>query len=183
MGVIQPSRTLTHAGSILPGVRRVLQVPSPAAGQDWIVVVPAGVQWWILGGVASLTTDATVANRLVNAIATVDGLQIWNVQTAYAQAASLVLSYTFESSGGLFPGPNGGNREIMPFPGAELPQGSVFGVHTANLDAADQWSNISLWVEEYYFTNAQLSELERSKEQAVREWIHEEIQQAQTGRS
>lgn len=178
MGAIQPSRFLTDAGTIRPGVRRIIKVGTPAAGAQWSVKIPAGVQWRISMGYALFTTDATVANRTVGAQITVENTTVWQVAAPGTQAASNAFPYNFQSEQGVGTAGSTAFSAVLPLPNTPMPDGAVLSSQVTNMDAGDQWSVIALYIEEYYFTNAQLSEIEREIQHAEYVLERYEMQQA-----
>lgn len=181
MGTIQPARFLSRTGEIFPGVRRVVQVANPAAGNDWSVAVPGGVQWLILAGNATLTTSATVASREVYGNLYVQNELVFKQPGLGGIAASTVTSLNIVTDPGLLANYEAYSNGLIPSPLIPLPPGTIVSVTTTNLQVGDQWSGIMIWVEEYYFTDSQLSEIERAKEAAERALIAAELQQAGIG--
>lgn len=178
-GTIQPSRFLSHTGQVLPGVRRVVQVTNPAAGADWTVTVPAGVMWEVRAGVATLTTSATVDTRVPTMGVTVDDTLVWSVPWPSGQAAGKVVTFpvgTGMANGAVYA--NGSSPALL-LPDDLLPQGAVIATSTALLQVGDQWSGISLWVEEVYVTDPQLSEDARLHAELERDIAVYEYEQAQ----
>ena len=171
---VSPARFLTRTGDILPGVRRVVQVPSPAPGADWSITVPGGVQWNILALTSTLTTSATVANRLPGLTVAIDGVTTWHVQSnANLVASSSVTVNSF--SGIQYPFYGGaGTYMLETLPPGPYPAATEIGSSTTAISAADQWSGVALYIEEYYFTDNVLTErvvqweaFERAERQAV----------------
>lgn len=181
MGTIQPARFLTYTGDIKPGIRQVVQIPNPATATDFSVTVPGGQMWYIIGGYATFAASATVNSRYITFTETIDNIPIWYVADPTFLTASQFKSYAITAAP--IPSAYAANGEagllgLMP---GVLPSGSVFKSTTANISAGDQWSQIALYVEKYYFTDAQLSELEVAKEAAERALIAAELQQAGIG--
>ena len=182
MGAIQPARFLTHSGKILPGVRRIVHVPNPAAGADWQTVVPAGVQWRILSGIATLTTSAAAGNRGATSTVIVDGVLIWNGHSSAFTAGSTAQVYPIVVGGANEQTYITNGVESLWYQDVFYPQGSVIGTSTSSINVADQWSAISLWVEEVYFTDSQLSTIETLREADERSYLQElEKEYAQQG--
>lgn len=180
-GTIQPARFLSHTGKVLPGVRRVVQVPNPAAGTDWTVTVPAGVQWFVTAGVAQLTTSATVDNRQVALEVTVNGSTVWYARNGTTHAASTIFVYNFSSTVANVPLSGTETGVLVSFPPGYLSPGTVIGTSTNLLQAGDQWSGIVLWIEEVYVTDSQLSEIQRERETLQRDIDIYEYEQAMQG--
>ena len=126
--------------------RRVIQVPSPAAGADWSVQVPGGERWSIRSLVAQLQTSAVVANRGARVEVSDGNVRVASYQAAQVQAASVVARHTLVPGG-----PAGANAQSQAsqWPGPDpfiLPPGWVLSTSTVNLDVGDQWSQIALHV-------------------------------------
>ena len=182
MGTIQPARFLSHTGRVLPGVRRIVNVPNPAAGHDWLATVPGGVQWVVLGGMSTLVTSAAVANRVPSSVVTVEGFTVVSVLSGFGVSASNTNAFPIVTSTVLGVLTSETDQSFLLYPLTPLPEGAKIGVTTTGLAAADQWSTISLWVEEIYVTDPQLSSIEIAREDEKRIEA-QELQQylAQTG--
>lgn len=183
-GAIQPARFLSHTGKVLPGVRRVVQVPEPAAGADWTVTVPGGMQWYILSGTATLTTSATVDNRQPVITETVDGVTIWPGLQSLSFGASTTKVIPVLLDGGFVSGAATEGDIFLAAPSNLLPPGTVIASDTALLQVGDQWSAISLWVEEVYVTDNQLSEIARlhaDLEYDIEKYEYQQAMQGQGG--
>ena len=128
--------------------RRVLPQPAPAAGANFSITANTGNHWRILGMLFTLTTSAVAANRHVN-LAMGDGTTTsWRATAAADQAASLAITYE------LLPfvpdrAPINGLAYIgMPYDGLWLPKGWTLAITTAAIDVADQYSAISVDIQE-----------------------------------
>lgn len=119
----------------------VVLIGNPAAGADWTYTAPNTVELLAVG--ATLVTSAAVANR-VPRLRFLDNAA-HQLTTAPLQS-NLVASTTAFCS--WYPGAtsNGlGGAAVQSMPGGIwLPAGFVVNVSTANIDVADQWSNIAL---------------------------------------
>lgn len=180
-GTIQPSRFLSHTGQIMPGVRQVVTTGKPVAGAGWSVVVPAGVMWWVIAARFYMTTSATVASRYAYLSVAVDGTTVWDGAAELAQVASTTILYSFSSTVSYQPVTTSTNSSLVPFPDVLLPQGGVITGNIYNIDAADQVSAASLYIEEYFFTDAQLSEDARLHAELEHDIAVYEYQQATQG--
>lgn len=183
-GTIQPSRFLSHTGHVLPGVRQVVTTGKPVAGVGWSVAVPAGVMWWVIAARFYVITSATVASRYAYLGVTVDGTTVWDGAAELAQAASTTILYSFSSTVSYQPVTTSTNTSLVPFPDVLLPQGAVVTGNIYNIDAGDQVSAASLYVEECYFTDAQLSEdarLRAELEHDIAEYEYQQAEQTQGG--
>jgi hypothetical protein len=123
-------------------------VSNPAAGADFSYSAAVLSRASLLGIVATLTTGAAVANRLVQGVID-DGVNISVLAPAVAvQAASLAIQYVFLP--GMSPqAPVGGDQIVGLGSGAKMGTNWRFRTLTQNIQAADQWSAISLGAEEW----------------------------------
>lgn len=129
------------------GLIRVLTVANPAAGADFSTTVPVGVQWLVRSVHALFTASAAVANRLPKLRIT-DAVPNTIFTTTDSQTVTA-------SNAGEFSFAPGGNNifgsAVFNF---GLPQhfrlqaGFILRSVTAGIQAADQWSQIVLTVEE-----------------------------------
>lgn len=184
MGTIQPSRFLSHTGKILPGVRRVIPIPNPGNGNNIVITVPAGVQWWVTAGIFSFATDAVVANRNVILNTFVDGLQVLSSYGNETQVASQVNTFSFQSTNGYIGTTTAVTRPILAVPGGYLPEGATIQTQVVGFDPGDFFESIAIWVEEVYVTDPQLSEIARTRAELDREiaaYEFQQAEQAQTG--
>lgn len=123
-----------------PGALRSITGTAPAAGVDIVETAPAGVRWELLSFFATLTTAATVANRVPMLILD-DGVHTFNESSQQQQqAASLTWDYLWS------PGDQNqaaGNRLVVTASlGNPVFLGAGFRMrtNTSAIQAADQWS-------------------------------------------
>lgn len=167
-----PPLFLTSNGKTLPGVRRVVNFAAPNAGADIAVRVPGGRLWRILTGFVTFTASAAVANRFPR-LQLVDSTgPMWEGGDPTAVAAGGVRRYGIaagvsQSAGQASPAPN-----LLAIPFVHLHGDQQFVTSTAALDVADQWSALRLLVEEFYFDDAELAELEDELHERIRRIIH-----------
>ena len=165
MGTIQPTRFLANTGQILPGVRRIVNVAQPAAGQPSVITVPGGEQWIVLSAMVTLVTDANAFTRQPFATISIDNQIVWQSALTSGVAASSTNPLTLSSVIGSQNLQGTGGTSVSVLPNAALPPGSQIKVCTAgSIDNNDQVSAGVYWVERYYFTDAMLSEIERKIE-------------------
>lgn len=136
-----------------PGFIRRVVGTTPAAGAEIVETVPTGARWILRGLRAQLTASATVANRLPGFVVD-DGTTIF-----YQSEAGTVTAAAASSFYNLLPGgstastittPVGTVIQSVPFPNPmELFAGWRIRTVTDNLQAGDQWSNVSYEVEEW----------------------------------
>lgn len=167
-----PPLFLTQSGRTLPGARRVVTVPAPAAGADLVVKVPGGRLWRVLTGFVTFTASAVVANRFPR-LQLLDGGQVfWEGGEATALTAGLTRRYSIaagglQATGAVSPAPN---QLFMPLVHLHGEQQIV--TSTAAIDVGDQWSAMRLLIEELYFDDAELVELEDRIHERIRRLLH-----------
>lgn len=121
------------------------QLPAPVAGSDWSYMPSQTDQTVIMAITATLTTDATVANRYPGLKMTdQSGLVYFAMNASEPQAASLAVTYSYAESA---PNQSGitavtGQALAAPLPQIWLQPGDTIGSDTLGLDASDQWSAI-----------------------------------------
>lgn len=117
---------------------------------------------------ATLTTAVAVAARMP-AIEYTDQSNMVYLAADFAQSqpASLAVTYTWarDFGTGLFVSPITGQRVSGPLPDAWLQPSDKIGTVTANLQAADQWSNIVI----RFYTGERWKTLQR--ELAVEQYL------------
>lgn len=126
---------------------RTVRVEQPAAGAEWELKAPGHAYWRVVSVFAQLVADATVASRFAEFIAD-DQTRTW-----FRQGTT---GATTASETGLYCGHTGAvqatfaSLENFPLPvaGLLLQPGNRLRTLTTNLQAADQWSNITALVDE-----------------------------------
>ena len=130
------------------GRMRSIAISNPAAGVDWTQTVPAGVTWILRAACGTLTTSASVANRQVSLVVTDATPNILLDSPAGSlEAASLGDSFSwFNGAAAVIEG-----AEVIGGLPTEFrcPAGWIIKSTTTNIQAADQWSAVSLTVEEF----------------------------------
>jgi hypothetical protein len=137
-------------------VPQVVRVANPAAGADWAASVTPGATWVPLAFAGTFTTSAVVANRAVELQYNDRSRTFFNLPPTGVQAASLAWTYCWARETPIQNPPATALAN-----GGALPPFSLFGglqikTATVNIDAADQWTNVTLLVLEV--TEAQLGE-------------------------
>ena len=124
---------------------------SPAAGADISVTVPNGVLWDVNSMSALFTAGAGVANRLVGfTVKNQDGQSVYQYQTTTALTANQTCTFTFsEDFAAVATTPANGGNILWPAPKPLMLPNWTFGTLTGAIAAADQWSAVTVWVEEY----------------------------------
>lgn len=151
-------RFVSREGRVLPGVRRVVPIPNPNPATDWTVPVQGGRQWRIQGGSATLTTDATAGQRFVGLDVTLDGVRLHHLVDSVGVAPSTAAPVSIVAPA--MAAATGDRTFAMAIsaPDFWMPAGAILSSLTSAFGAADQWSNINLWVEELWVTDDQLRE-------------------------
>lgn len=135
----------TPAGSPTggPGQAVTATVANPAAGADWTYTVPAGVQLTLISVRAVLTTSAAVANRVPLLRVTNPTAQIiLDAGSPTTQAASL--TYTYSWGAGAQSAASPPSIQIGIPQGLRVAAGATIQTVTAGIQAADQWSAITI---------------------------------------
>ena len=147
---------LTIYDKVIRGVRRVVNVPQPAAGAEWSVTVPGGVQWRINLAVGELQTSAVAGGRIVGLEVAEPGSTpvVYYFQFTMGASAAWVFQWVIGSPA--YPTATNVDHPLMGIGPYWIPGGSTVASSTRNADAGDQWSNVRLVVEEAYFTNNEL---------------------------
>lgn len=156
-------RFLSREGRPLPGVKRAVPVPQPAAGAEWTVTVPGGRQWRIIGGAAQLVASAAVANRRPGlALGDESSTVARTVSALQVQAGATALLGYLPDSGVTAP-PGADTVGLVPAWDAWLPGGFVISSLTVGLQAGDQYGLVALMVEELYLDDQELTILEEER--------------------
>lgn len=137
--------------SIDAGDVKRIQVPNPAAGADWTFTVPDNRIYRLRAVYWLFTTGAAVANRRVR-LAIDDGSNnLFALPASFAQGASEAWDYSVALAAPVLTGASGTGdlASSRSLPDIILLAGYRLRVATANIQAADQFANISLQVEDY----------------------------------
>lgn len=130
------------------GLANVVSIVAPGAGADFVVVVPAGVNWLLRSIRVSLVTAVAVANRFVTLRLDDGAGHIFaDLPCGAAQAASLTQTYTW-ANGLTNVQTNNANIGGLPTE-ARLPGGFRILTVTGNIQAADQFSAMALELETF----------------------------------
>jgi len=130
-----PAKEMTDG----PGIIRSITGTAPAAGAEINEVVPANRRWTLLAFRASLTTSATVANRVVGARLT-DGVNTYHlIHLGQNTAAGITIGVTFASGLAPFFDTVGSALISLPAP-SQHKAGFAIKTDTFAIQAGDQWS-------------------------------------------
>jgi hypothetical protein len=131
--------------------RFAFRAVSPAAGADISLSVPNGVLWDVNTLCALFTASAGAANRLVGfVVKNQDGQTVYTYQTTTALTANQTSTFTFsEDFHAGMQTPANGSLILGPSPQPLLLPGWTFGTVTAAIAAGDQWSAVTVWIEEF----------------------------------
>jgi hypothetical protein len=134
------------------GFQRTVQQANPGAGADWTLTVPASVRWQLQTVFALLTTSAAAANRLPRLIID-DGVNIiWQSPAQVNETASLAWGNNWGAGAGSFAAADPNNVQQALPNDLFLLAGWRVRVLTANIQAGDQWSAISIAVRSWIDT-------------------------------
>jgi hypothetical protein len=128
---------------------RLITVPTPAAGAEFVVKAPGEGLWRMISIAAIFTASAAVANRRPSLLADDQTDVYWAAESTVdiaAAAAVRVCAYTGAVGAGLT-----GVLTNLPLPteGLILQPGYRLRSSTALIDVADQWSAVRAQVMEY----------------------------------
>lgn len=127
-------------------------VPSKiAAGSDVVFTVPNGVMWDVKFTLGTLTASAGAANRLIGFfVKDQGGTLVYQYQCTSALTAGLNATICFSEDCTVVPTAIATTNSLLfPQPKAWIPPGWTFGTTTLNLQAGDQWSAVSCYVQEW----------------------------------
>jgi len=131
-----------------PGRLRSVSGVDPAAGAEVSITVPAGAVWRVLGLRFVLTTDATAVNRQTDLVIDDGANTLLRIEPPAAQGASGTRGYNY--------GPGLPARAVLtaefiaPLPVDTLLAGGWrLRTVTGQLQAADNYNSVQLWVEEW----------------------------------
>lgn len=131
-----------------PGVIRSITGTDPAVNTEISETVPTNARWRLIALLATLGTDATVANRFARVILDDGANPFWESGDGVALAAASSRIYSFGES--VFAAVTGAGISVSPLPRtAFLMGGFRIRTSTANLQAGDNWSAPQLLVEEW----------------------------------
>lgn len=129
--------------------RYLVKVATPAAGADFTISPNRAGDWLVRKMTITLATSAAVANRSIVVQAT-DGSDTYFLTSCdVVQAASLTQNYSAYEGNASYTGTGTVFMIGWPTDGLYLPQGYTLRSKIGNIQAADQLSAITLWVEEY----------------------------------
>jgi hypothetical protein len=133
-----------------PGFLYAFSVGLPAAGADWSQAVPALTRWQLKSIFARFSASVAVANRApAFSLAYLAGV-LCQVPVAAAITASQVVFVEGQPFATYNPSVSGAFDMFVPIPpGITFPAGSFISSITTAIQAADQWAQITLNVEEW----------------------------------
>jgi hypothetical protein len=130
------------------GAVRTFSVGNPAAGADWNLLVPVGARWRLMATNAQLVTSAAVATRVPELQFQAAAVPIATFTPNGTVAASLTAQVSGSSS--VATNVAGVTDVMIPIGGPIYLLGNqLIQSVTRNIQAADQWSNIRVVVEEW----------------------------------
>lgn len=156
---LEPARFLGKDAKISRGVKQIVPVANPGAGNEFTVTVPGGEQWFIYAGRLTFTASAAVANRTVTLAIEIDGFRSYQVADPTAVVANGQVFYNVIGSDSPVQAGNVATVGWLQTPSIPLSQGAVIHTVTLNLDVADQWQNCRLYVARVYLPDQKLDEI------------------------
>jgi len=131
-----------------PGKVVTLQLANPAAGAEWSTSVPIHTRWQLLGIRAALATSSGASSRQV--VFVIDDGVTTQIPIYSAQQQAAALSYTYNAypgaESGFITAALGAHQVYLALsPLAFLTSGWRVRSSTANIQAVDQWSGVTLY--------------------------------------
>lgn len=135
-------------GSPFAGVRRVIDLPAPAAGAEITFTVPGGGLYRVIAARFALVTSATVATRTPRLTLSPGGGPVMRVGTTGSAVAATTTDLNI-LPGASPPAPVAASLTLaFPLPDEVLESGFVIATNTLSLQVDDQYTASSWWVEE-----------------------------------
>lgn len=131
------------------GRLRVVTVANPGAGLDVAIVQDARVRWKVLALRLLYVADANVANRAVELVFTVGGLEVMRIGATTPHVAGLTRIHQWYMSDRA--SPQSGStvqNEHIPI-GLLINNGTTISTDTGNIQVGDQISDVRMMVEEW----------------------------------
>ena len=128
---------------------KTIAIPDPAAGAELSYTVPSGVVLLVLSFYARFTADVTAVNR-EPALALSDGTRTLSINQAdrsVGASTGIILSWADSIESDSNPPVSGRVRVALQT--ALLLPGWAIGTETTNLQAGDQWSNVTIYCIEW----------------------------------
>ncbi len=124
--------------------------PNPVAGAEFALTVPAGELWHVKAGSFTFVTAVAAANRLIHVVFTTDGGVIYDVFVLSVQTASLTRIHSLMKMFGSNDEADDDNIQISIPEDIWLTPGSTIASDTQNLQAADDFTALTLVVEKFF---------------------------------
>jgi hypothetical protein len=128
---------------------RVFRAVDPAVATDWTVSVPGSATWRVYGVRFDLVADANVANRTAQLVADDQTSEIYRIAFDATVTAGLTARFSAYAGGTRNALLNGAANVGLPTDGLVLLPGYRLRLVSAGLQAGDQYSAVSLQVQEY----------------------------------
>jgi len=155
-GYVTPANPLLWPGGFYKdpvdgrGTPRLVTVPAPGAGNNYLQNVPTGARWRIQAGQFTFTTSATVATRRV-VLQLGDSLAVLYVEIPSPETQAASLTRTFSLAPWGFDAANRSNRVILALPDSILlAEGDELRSNVVSIQAGDVLSDMNLLVEEWF---------------------------------
>lgn len=130
-----------------PGALFQLYGTTPGAGSDWSLTVPTGARWRVRLIFATLVTGGAAGTRVVQLQLTTAGQGLALISCPNSQGPTSNLGYTFAPNLVLTVAAGFNPCVYLP-PDLVMPAGSTINAITNGLQAGDQWTAPSFYLEE-----------------------------------
>lgn len=149
-----------------PVVFRTTAPANPAVATDWTVQAPGEGTWWVTSVVATLVTDANVANRHPDLTLTDGTNTLWRIPPGALITASLTTVISWVPGLGYASPAIVGNRLVIGTGEIVMVPGWTIGTTGSTLQAGDQWGPIVVNAIEVFTGHR---ERERTLEDSIRD--------------
>lgn len=123
--------------------------------------------WHVLFGRATFVASAAVANRLLGTSVKINGTEVWRVVLANNVTAGQTVQVTYTGQTENIAGLDPALFAAVPMPDLWLEPGDTIGSVTSAVDVADQYSALTLFVEESWIVNADIRDHLLEEEQEL----------------
>ncbi len=156
-GYVSSGRGIAWPGSPLEdpmdgrGWHHLQQSAVPAAGADCVQTVPTQTDWRLYSVDAQLTTSAVAGNRSVFLVLKQSGVVLWRSMSSLAQPPSSSRGHTWMAGASNTPATGilaGLGSLPVDFRINNLAAAMTIETSTVGIDAGDQWTSLSSFVEE-----------------------------------
>lgn len=130
------------------GFSKSFNVVNPAAGADFVMVVPAGLRFQAKSFSATFVASASVATRNISVIVDDGANIVWQTDVTAGVTAGQTVAVSGTTTNAAV-GIVATTLFVVIPPGLYLPAGWRIRTNTANIQGGDQWSNIWFAIEQW----------------------------------